>query len=446
MNDFQVAYIPVGVPTFDLEHAERQFELSKKMLSEISDDFAFPGEMLLTIDKLTEFLDGISPDIIVFQNLTFANAAYMAEVIKRFDCPILLWTLREPVIDGSRLRLNSLTGAYSAANIMCMNDMDEFTYVFGSPEEDEVKKKIGAFVKAAHLKQALEGLKIASVGGPPQGFDFGSATDDELKKNFGAGLVSIEASELMDRANSYSEAECEEFSKRSFEAMTGLDATPKERVLGHARLYKAYTDYIKEVGVEALASRCWPDFFTEYGTPVCGVLSMLNDDGIASSCEADVYGALSMWIGMQLSGEPVFFGDPVSMDEEENTITFWHCGAAACSLARKDTGAVVGVHPNRKIGPAMDFGCEAFPEATVFRVGKDSDGDFRFFITEGSVPDKPKQFTGTSIVFEAESDVADIVSESITDGFEPHFIIIKGHHADTLEMLADMLGFDAYIY
>ena len=93
---------------------------------------------------------------------------------------------------------------------------------------------------------------------------------------------------------------------------------------------------------------------------------MLNDLGIASSCEADTYGALSMWLGMHLTKQAAFFGDPVSLDEKENTIHFWHCGTAACTLARKDTGAVVGVHPNRKIGPAMDFGCEAFPEATIF--------------------------------------------------------------------------------
>ena len=41
---------------------------------------------------------------------------------------------------------------------------------------------------------------------------------------------------------------------------------------------------------------------------------------------------------------------------------------AACTLARKDTGAQVGVHPNRKIGPVMDFGCQACDQVT----GKDT--------------------------------------------------------------------------
>lgn len=446
MDKFSVVYIPVGVPTFDLAHAGDQFERSKDMLKGVCGDIIFPDEMLLSIDKLTSYLDGLAPDAIVFQNLTFANAAYMSEVLRRFDCPVLLWTLREPVIDGSRLRLNSLTGAYSAANTLRSFGVESFSYVFGAPEEDEVIASVTAFVKAAAMKKKLKSLKIAAVGHTPQGFGFGRASDTELMSVFGSELLSIEARELINKAKSYTDEECSDYVKRSDEAMTGLDATPEDRVRDHARLYKAYTEYIQESGIEALASRCWPDFFTDYGTPVCGVLSMLNDDGIASACEADVYGALSMWIGMKLSGEPVFFGDPVSMDEDENTITFWHCGAAACSLARKDTGAVVGVHPNRKIGPAMDFGCEAFPEATAFRVGREPEGSFRFFITEGSVVDKPKQFTGTSIVFEADSDAADIISESVLDGFEPHFAVIKGHHADTLEALADMLGIDTYFY
>ena len=171
---------------------------------------------------------------------------------------------------------------------------------------------------------------------------------------------------------------------------------------------------------------------------------MLGDDGVAAACEADICGALSMWIGMKLSGSPVFFGDPVSLDESENTITYWHCGAAACSLARRDTGAVVGVHPNRKIGPAMDFGCEAFERATVFRVGRLRSGSFRFFITEGKALDKPKQFTGTSIVVQTDAASREIVEKSVTAGFEPHFVVIKGGFARELTALAGMLGMEVF--
>ncbi len=446
MKKFQAVYVPVGVPTFHLESAQKMYDGSCALLRKTDKDFVCPDEMLLSIDALRSYLDGVEPDMIVFQNLTFANAAYMGEVLRKFNCPILLWTLREPVIDGTRLRLNSLTGAYSAANTMRSFGVENFGYVFGAPDEDEVVKTVADFVAAARIKFGLRSLKMAAVGHTPTGFGFGRALDSELMSAFGVELEAIEARELINNAKGFSDEECAAFLEKSRCAMCGLEKTPSKNLLDYARLYKAYSDYVEKNGIGALASRCWPDFFTAFGTPVCSVLSMLNDDGIASACEADIYGALSMWIGMKLSGAPVFFGDPVSLDEKENTITYWHCGAAACSLARKDTGATVGVHPNRKIGPAMDFGCEAFENATVFRVGRESDGTFRFFIMEGKALDKPKQFIGTSIVVECENDCRAIVEDSVKDGFEPHFAVIKGHFGNTLEMLADMFGFEVYRY
>ncbi len=402
--------------------------------------------MLLTLEDLRTYLDGLQPDLLVFQNLTFANAAYMSEVLRRFpDCPVLLWTLREPVIDGGRLRLNSLTGAYSAANALRAFGGRPFQYAFGAPEEAAVTSAVSASVQAARVKKAMRALKLAAVGHTPQGFGFGRALDAELMHVFGVELEAVEARELIDAAKGYTDAACAAYLEKTACATCGLEATPEKNRLDHARLYRAYTEYVRGHGIGA-ASRCWPDFFTAFGTPVCTVLSLLNDDGIAAACEADVYGALTMWAGMQLSGAPVFFGDPVSLDEEDNTLTFWHCGAAACSMARKDTGAAVGVHPNRKIGPAMDFGCEAFPEATIFRVGREPDGSFRFFIAEGEALDKPKQFIGTSIVVKTECDSRALVEQSVLDGFEPHFVVIKGLHGDTLETLAQQFGFEVCRY
>lgn len=437
---FQVAYVPIGVGTFHLESAQAEFEKSIKMLSSLTEDGVYPEKMLLTIGDLDEFLDKINPDLIVLQNITFANAAYASDVLKRFSCPVLLWTLREPVIDGGRLRLNSLTGAYSAANAIKEFRGGEFEYVFGSPEEEEVISEIGAAICAAKVKYQMNRLKMSAIGHTPQGFGFGRALDAELLKTFGVTLEAIEARELIDKAKAYSDEECQNDLEEAKQWMVGIDQTPEKNVKDFARLYKAYKEYVKENGIGAISSRCWPDFFTAFGTPVCSVLSILNALGVPASCEADVYGALSMYIGTELSGNAVFFGDPVSMDEKEGTITYWHCGMAACSLARKDTGACVGVHPNRKIGPAMDFGCEACEEVTVFRVGRKPDGTFRFFIAEGEALDKPKQFQGTSVVVKTKSGAKDVVYGSVKDGWEPHFVVIYKNVAAELEKLGHMIG------
>lgn len=446
MQQFTPVYIPAGVPTFHMESAGESFRKSVSLLKSIDSRFVCPDDKLLSVDAVRSFLSGLEPDLVVFQNLTFANAAYISEVLHECSCPVLLWTLREPVIDGGRLRLNSLTGAYSAANTMRLLERYDFTYVFGSPDEDRVREEIEASVKAAGIKAGMHDLRIAAVGHTPQGFGFGRALDTDLLGTFGVRLESIEARELIDLAKTYSEDEVRPFLERTAQATCGLSQTPEKNRIDHARLYKAYSDYVNGHGIGALASRCWPDFFTAFGTPVCTVLSLLNDDGIASACEADIYGALSMWIGMKLTGSPVFFGDPVSLDEDENSMTFWHCGAAACSLARRDTGAVVGVHPNRKIGPAMDFGCERFGGATIFRIGRDSDGSFRMFIMEGEGLDKPKQFTGTSIVIKTDTPCRRAVEESVRDGFEPHFVVANGRIGKALEALSAYLGIPVYRY
>lgn len=438
---FEFMYIPIGVPTFHLESAQKEFDKSVALLKEIDENVIVPEEMLLSIDKLNAFTANRHPDLVIVQNITFANGAYIAEVLRRINCPVLLWTLREPVIDGTRLRLNSLTGAYSAANMLHAFGRP-FEYIFGSPEEERVKAKVASTVAAAKVKKALRSLNIAQVGHTPQGFGFGRALDAEVMTTFGANLVSIEARELIDNAKSYTNEEIQDYLADAKTRINGLDAIKESNVLDFARLYRAYDEFVKANHIGALSSRCWPDFFTAFGTPVCSVLGILNDLGVASACEADTFGALSMYICTYLTGKSAFFGDPVSMDEKENTVTMWHCGMAACSLAREDTGACAGLHCNRKIGPTLEFGCKAEPRVTIFRIGKKADGTFRFFIASGEAPDKPQQFYGTSLVIKTDLPSFDVVNNSVKAGWEPHFAVAMGDIAEELSALANMLGIE----
>ncbi len=444
---FQAAYVPIGVGTFHMPSAQAMFDASVKLLKDICEDTAVPDEMLLNTDLLNAFLDTVDPDLIILQNLTFANAAYASEVLHRFkDVPILLWTLREPVIDGGRLRLNALTGAFSAANTIRQFRDRPFEYVYGAPDEEKVKDTLTKMIKAARVRQEMQSLKVCAIGHTPQGFGFGRALDNDLLSVFGVRQDAIEARELIDTAKGFSEADIKEYLNDAMNRTVGLDETPEKNRMDFARLYKAYAEFVRKNNIGAVASRCWPDFFVSFGTPVCAVLAMLNDLGVAAACEADMYGALSMWMGMKLSGRSVFFGDPVSLDEKENTITFWHCGTAACSLARKDTGACIGEHCNRHIGPTMEFGCAESEHATIFRIGRNPDGTFRFFITAGKALDRPKQFFGTSVVIETEDSSEKIIHEAIKAGWEPHYAVIFEDVADELEMLAHMFGCEVTRY
>lgn len=435
----EIAYIPVGVPTFDLDEAQDKFIKSQKMLRELFPAVTVPSEMLLSIDKLCAFLSSIHPDLVILQNITFANAEYASEVLSHTDCPVVLWTLREPDGNGGRLRLNSLTGAFSAGNAMHALGRPRFEYVFGAPDEKGTKDEIRAAIEGIRIKKQLEELTIAAVGYTPQGFGFGRALDADVRRTFGSRLVSIEARELIKKADTYSVQDIESYRKELKEKCSGIENMPPENIERYLRLRKAYNDFVTENKIGALASRCWPDFFTEYKTPVCAVLSMLNDGGIPSACEGDLYGALSMYIACELNHGPVFFGDPVAMDEKKNTITYWHCGMAAPSLAVK---AELGVHPNRKIGPVMDFGCKASDAASVLRVGRKTDGTFRLFIASGKILNAPKQYQGTSVVFQPAESAEMIIRKTVKDGWEPHYVVAPSEITAAASCLAEFLGIE----
>ena len=436
---FNVIYLPIGVGTFHLESAQEQFDQSAALLRGLDSSVACPDSMLLTIDALRAFLAEQHADLAVVQNLTFANAAYMSEILHRLDCPVLLWTLREPVIDGTRLRLNSLTGAFSAANTLTAFGR-RFEYVFGSPREESVRQQIAAVINAARAKAALESLHLLQVGHTPQGFGFGRALDADMLHVFGVTLESIEARELIDAAKSYSDEALLPYLDDARKRICGLDKITEKNVRDFAALYKAYAEYVKAHNIGALASRCWPDFFTAFGTPVCAVLGILNDLGVASACEADAYGALTMYIAAFLSGKSAFFGDPVSLDEAENTVTFWHCGMAPCSLAREDTHACAGVHCNRKIGPTLEFGCREEAAVTILRIGRKPDGSFRLFAARGKALDKPQQFYGVSTVIQTENNARELVENAVKGGWEPHFAVAFGDIYDDVCALGNLLG------
>lgn len=445
MIDLKVVYLPIGRVNFHMESANECLAKSKEMLKAIYPDISMPDGILTSVEDLNAYLKSQrNIDLIILQNTTFVDSTFAAEILRHCDSPILLWTLREPAVDGGRLRLNSLTGAFSAGNLF-YNRGKKIEYIFGGPDERKVEKKISAVIKACQVYKNLQNLTVGVVGNAPAGFYFSNALDTEVQNAVGAKLEYIEVRDIIKKAKDLEEEEYQEYIKKANENMGDLAKIPKENIDKFGRLAAAYRAFIAEKGIKALASRCWPDFFVEYATPVCGVLSTLTDEGIVSSCEADVYGAISMYILQELTGSAPYFGDPVSLDEGKNSIIYWHCGAGACSLAHKSTGAKAGVHPNRKIGPTLEFGLKP-GRVTVIRLGRKPDGTFRMFVMTGEALDEPQKFLGTSVEVKADSNAAEIVNKAVIDGWEAHFALGYGDIKDEVRALCNLLDIQLIEY
>lgn len=434
----KVAFFPIAKPTFFMPSAEENYTKSVDMLNQIFKNVKKPEGLLTTPQMLQDYADTLlNPELIIYQCSTFVGSDSLVELTRRFDCPIVIWTVREPSIDGTRLKLNSLTGAFSAGNSLYMQDR-KFEFVFGNPNEETVIEKFTKLGKSIDLINELKNLTIGIVGSQPAGFGFGNLDETQLIDTFGTRVVKTEAASIMNEAKSYNDEEIlpalEELKNRT----KGWELIPKENLNKYARLRTAFQNFVNENNIGALASRCWPDFFTGYGAPVCSVLSMLNDNSIPSSCEADMGGALSMFIGSYLSNEATYLGDPVAIDESCDGIVYWHCGAGASKLAREDNGSKLGVHPNRKIGPTMEFGLKQ-GEVTVIRLGKDKDR-FRMFLMKGEALDEPQKFYGTSVTVRPKGgNSANKISRFVKDGWEPHFVVVYGDVCEEIENMCNLL-------
>jgi L-fucose isomerase-like protein len=116
---------------------------------------------------------------------------------------------------------------------------------------------------------------------------------------------------------------------------------------------------------------------------------------------------------------------------------------AAPSLAKEPT---LGLHPNRKMGPVMDFGLKPCKESTIFRVGRKIDGTLRLYVAKGEILDKPKQFTGTSVVVKTKSNAAEVINKTVRDGWEPHYVVVYGDIVDTIKAYGNFMNIDVVEY
>ena len=159
-----------------------------------------------------------------------------------------------------------------------------------------------------------------------------------------------------------------------------------------------------------------------------------------ASCEADIHGAVSMWVGSRLAGGPAYLGDLVHVDEERNTGIFWHCGAAAYSLVSPRTGPVAGVHPNRKLALTLEVGLKP-GRVTVLRLAPGPRG-YRLLTIGGEALDEPQKFWGTTVEVRTDRPVKDILEILIRQGYDHHYAVVWGDVRAELAALGEQLGIE----
>ncbi|MDO4173804.1 MAG: fucose isomerase [Eubacteriales bacterium] len=289
----------------------------------------------------------------------------------------------------------------------------------------ELADQIRAFVPVARALVGISSLKIITFGPRPQDF---FACNAPIQGLYELG-VEIEENSELDLLVAYKAHEndpripdvCADMARemgegRYYEDLNRRMAQFELTLLDWAEQHKGSRNYV------AFADKCWPAFPSQFGFEPCYVNSRLVSRGIPVACEVDIYGALSEYIGMCVSGDTVTLLDinnsvpQYIYDEDikgrydyELTDTFmgFHCGNTPECKMCADRAVKYQLIQHRVLEPAGSEpdisrgtleGDIAASDVTFYRLQCDSDGVLRSYIAQGEILDVPtRSFGGIGI-------------------------------------------------
>lgn len=435
----ELGFLAVGRPTFDVEQAR---ELARQALVRLRGVTGVAGTEVLAstvteVEAASKELMAASPEAVVVFQATFSDASMVRRLSQLIPVPVVVWAVPDDPPAGDavdRLRLNSFCGANLAAYTL-----NRWRHPYAGvlvPVDETGVLQVVRLTRALAAAHALKHLKVLRVGKPPVGFYPSEVNPDDLVREFGVSIAEVSLDEVFNRANRLPEERVRKHLEQATHLVEGLQAIPPEHAAQSARAYLAITDLIREQNAVMAALECWPDFMVRFGGAACWAVSRLIDEGIVAACETDVYGAITMFLQHRITESSPFFADLVRVDVEENTGTFWHCGAAAVSLARGGK-ARASVQPNRKVGLTVDFALRS-GEATIAKLSQGPDG-LRLFLTHGEILDRPLQYRGNTAVVRFPFPVSRLVDLVFDEGLDHHYAVCYGDIRRALRVAAHWL-------
>ncbi len=438
----RVGILPLARPTFDVAFAGEKLAA---MLGALDDwaregghEIVGPRDLLMQADP--EALAQVAEaDALLILQVTFTDAAFATRAATGFDGAVAVWAVPEPR-SGGRLRLNAFCGLNLLSHALGLNARP-FTWAYGDAVDLDalflgpvVTSKHGVASQVAPVAIRRD-LRIARIGERPDGFDTCAYDRAALSRLTGAEVTELALPDLFDRARALPSEAVEPYAAQAA-GLEGLEALDRGELDRSLRLAGALDALRAEHRFDAMAIRCWPETFTEYGGAVCGPVSMLGEARTPCACEADVYGAVTQAILQDVADAPVFLADLVDMDGETGVV--WHCGQAPASMAASAPGATV--HTNRKQALLLEFPLKP-GRVTLFRLSQ-ARGREQVVIATGEMLDRPMAFTGTSGVVRFDRGADAVCADVMASGLEHHMALVYGDHAQALRGVAAGLGVD----
>lgn len=339
---------------------------------------------------------------------------------KHFEGPKMFVAAAEETQDNLiQGRGDAYCGMLNASYNLKLRNVHAYIPEYPVGDAADCADMIHDFLPIARTVIGLSELKIISFGPRPLNF---LACNAPIQQLYNLGVEIEENSEL---------DLFEAFNKHAGDARIPEVVADMEKELGTgnkkpeilaklAQYELTLTDWVEEHRgyrkYVAIAGKCWPAFQTQFGFVPCYVNSRLTDRGIPVSCEVDIWGTLSEYIGTVISQDTVTLLDinntvPAYIYDDEikgkynytqkDTFMGFHCGNTAASkltaCSMKYQMIMARTLPEEVTQGTLEG--DIIPgDITFYRLQSTADCKLRAYIAQGEVlPVATQSFGGIGI-------------------------------------------------
>ncbi|MCI8993729.1 MAG: fucose isomerase [Eubacterium sp.] len=379
---------------------------------------------------------------------------------QKFDGPVMFAAAAEEndLMGG---RGDAFCGMLNASYSLSLRNVKAYIPDYPVGTAEECADMINGFLPIARAIIGIRDLKIITFGPRPQNF---MACNAPIKQLYNLGVEVEENSELdlFEAFHKHADDEripdkIKEMEEELGEGNQKPEILPKLAqyeltLLDWANEHKGYRKYV------AIAGKCWPAFQTQFGFVPCYVNSRLTGMGIPVSCEVDIYGALSEFIGTCISQDAVTLLDinntvPKDMYEEaikgkhdyKHTETFmgFHCGNT-CSRKLSFCSMKYQMIMSRSLPVEVTQGTlegDIIPgDITFYRLQSTADCKLRAYVAQGEVlPVATKSF-GAAGVFAISEMGRFYRSVLVGKNYPHHGAVAFGHFGKELWEVFQYIG------
>ena len=219
--------------------------------------------------------------------------------------------------------------------------------LMGNLEDPTIKKQIITFIRAAYARETLRGQRFGLFGGRSLGMVTATADPSQWLREFGVDVIHIDQSMIVFKAEAIEQSRVKKHMQWLITQVGAVETNQNNFTNLHLerqiRSYLAIKDMIADRNLDFIGVKCQEEMANFFCFQCIGQ-SLIGDpydadgpkDPIASSCEADMDGALTMQILKLLSdGLPTNLMDLRYYDENSRELWMANCGSMPTSFSKR---------------------------------------------------------------------------------------------------------------